>query len=139
MARIPGSSQERVISLGVDWMKFIWKDTSLFDGLENGDKEVSDAVMAVLEYKAPQVEAYMKQNAPWQDQTGNARQGLRAEAYDLGGSQKGIILYGQVPYQIWLEVKYSGRYAIIVPTIQVMGPEVMKSLEGILGKVKFTS
>lgn len=126
-----------VQQLSIDWFKLIWKDTTLFDNLEDGDKAVNDAVMAVLEYKAPQVEAYMKQNAPWQDQTGNARQGLRAEAYDLGGTTKGIILYGQVPYQIWLEVKYSGKYAIILPTIEVEGPMVMESLQGILGKVQF--
>lgn len=129
---------DRVAGLAADWIKVIWKDTSLIDNLKDGDKAVNDAVMTVLEYQAPRVETYMKQNAPWTDQTGNARQGLRAEAYDLGGEQKGIILYGQVPYQIWLEVKHSGEYAIIVPTIQVMGPEVMKSLEGILGKVKFS-
>lgn len=123
--------------LSVEWMKIVWTDTHLLDALADGGERVNEAVMSVLEYKAPEVEAHMKQNAPWTDQTGNARQGLRAEAYDLGGDQKGIILYHQVPYGIWLEIKNSGKYAIILPTIEVMGPEVMASLENILGRIKF--
>lgn len=123
--------------LSVEWFKLTWSRTDLLDALADGNQKVNDAVMSVLAYKAPQVEAHMKTNAPWEDQTGNARQGLRAEAYDLGGDQKGIILYHQVPYGIWLEVKNSGEYAIILPTIQVMGPEVMASLENILGRIRF--
>lgn len=123
--------------LSVEWFKLTWKDTQLLDTLANGGDKVNEAVMSVLEMKAPQVEAHMKTNAPWNDQTGNARQGLRAEAYDNGGDQKGIILFHQVPYGIWLELKNSGENAIILPTIEVMGPEVMRSLENILGKVRF--
>lgn len=120
-----------------DWLKITWQRTDLLDAIQAGDQKVHDAVMSVLEYQAPGVEAHMKQNAPWQDQTGNARQGLRAEAYDLGGGDMGIILYHQVPYGIWLEIKNSGEYAIILPTIQVKGPEVMASLERILDRIRF--
>lgn len=123
--------------LSVDWLKLTWTNLDLIDNLNTGGQKTNDAIMAVLEYKAPQVETHMKQNAPWTDQTGNARQGLRAEAYDLSDTEKGIILYHQVPYGIWLEVKYSGKYAIILPTIEVMGPEVMAALENTLGKMRF--
>lgn len=124
--------------LSVDFFKLTWQHLDLLEYLANGNEKVNDAVMAVLEHKAPDVEAHMKINAPWEDQTGNARQGLRAQAYDLGGDQKGIILYHQVPYGLWLEVKNSGEYATILPTIQAMGPEVMASLENILGRIKFS-
>jgi hypothetical protein len=135
MAAKYGSSM--ATDLTVDWFKLTWTNTDLLDRLADGDKKVNDAVMAVLERKAPDVEAHMKINAPWTDQTGNARSGLRAEAYDLGDEQKGIILYHQVPYGIWLEVKYSGKYAIINPTIEVMGPEVMAALESLLDGINF--
>lgn len=120
-----------------EWIKITWDRTDMLDAIENGEEEVRKAVMGVLEYKAPQVEAHMKTNAPWQDQTGNARQGLRAEAFDLGDDSMGIILYHQVPYGIWLEIKNSGEYAIILPTIEVMGPEVMASIERILERIRF--
>lgn len=114
--------------------KIVWNDLSLIDNLERGDDLVRAKVMAVLEYKAPQVEAFMKVNAPWTDQTGNARQGLRAEAFDEWPNA-GIVLYHTVPYGIWLEVKHSGQYAVIQPTIDSQGPEVLRSLEGILGEI----
>lgn len=117
-------------------VKLTWRKVDLADTLARGEEAVRDAVYAVLEQQAPGVEAHMKQNAPWQDQSGAARAGLRAEAYDQGDSM-GIILYHQVPYGIWLEVKDSGRYAIIVPTIEIKGPEVMQALEGTMGKLRF--
>jgi hypothetical protein len=123
--------------LSVQWFKLTWKNTHLLDALATGSDKVNDAVMAVLEQQAPRVEAHMKYNAPWTDRTGNARQGLRAQAYDSGGDTKGIVLFHQVPYGIWLEVRYSGKYAIILPTIEVMGPQVMASLEKILGRIRF--
>lgn len=127
-----------VKDFAADWIKITWQRTDLFDALEKGEERVHDAVFAALEHQAPGVEAHMKQNAPWQDQTGNARQGLRAEAYDLGGGDMGIILYHQVPYGIWLEIRNSGEYAIILPTIETKGPEVMASLERILERIRFT-
>lgn len=125
-------------NLAVDWFRITWNNTELLDTLATGDQRVNDAVMAILDRDAPKVEAYMKQNAPWTDRTGNARQGLRAQSYDAGPTEKGIILYQQVPYGIWLEIKYSGKYAIILPTIRAMGPVVMDDLSGILGRIKFT-
>lgn len=114
--------------------RLTWGDTSLMNGLREGDQRLHAKIMAVLEYKAPQVEASMKVNAPWTDQTGNARQGLRAEAFDEG-STMGIVLYHTVPYGIYLETMNSGTYAIIDPTIETQGPEVMRSLENILGQI----
>lgn len=92
-------------------------------------------VNATMQYYAPQVENYAKNNAPWQDQTGNARNGLAARAF-REGSNAGIVLYHQVPYGIWLEVKNSGEYAIISPTIDHYGPIVMARLQRILDRVK---
>lgn len=116
------------------FFRLVWGDDSLMAGIREGNERVHAKVMSVLEYKAPQVEAHMKINAPWTDQTGNARQGLAAQAFDEGDNM-GIVLYHQVPYGIWLEVKNSGEYAIIDPTLEVMGPEVMRSLERILESI----
>ena len=83
---------------------------------------------------APEVENYMKLNAPWTDQTGNARNGLAARAYE-DGDEIGIVLFHQVDYGIWLETRWSGRYAIINPTIDSMGPEVMARFERLLDRI----
>jgi hypothetical protein len=79
---------------------------------------------------AQRVEAYAKANASWEDRTGDARAGLTAE-----GRQRLVAyyidLYHTVDYGIWLEVRWSGKYAIIIPTLEVMGPQYMEYLAGI--------
>jgi hypothetical protein len=82
---------------------------------------------AYFEEMAKQVEEYAKANAPWEDRSGDARAGLTAEArhrllYNY------IDLYHTVDYGIWLEIRWDGRYAIIEPTLEHFGPEVMAGL-----------
>jgi hypothetical protein len=69
---------------------------------------IEAGVHAVLEYHAPQVSSYAKTHAPWEDQTSNARNGLDAKTYRDGLTQ-GIVLFHQVPYGIWLEVRWDGQ------------------------------
>lgn len=83
-----------------------------------------DLAKAVTAFYAPQVENYARLNAPWSDQTGNARNGLIARASKENGWY-GITLAHSVPYGIWLEVRWAGKYAIILPTVEAMGPKVM--------------
>jgi hypothetical protein len=76
---------------------------------------------------AAQVEDYAKTNAPWNDRTGDAREGLTAV-----GEQRlvryTITLYHTADYGIWLEVRWDGKYAIILPTLEAMGPALMQEL-----------
>lgn len=87
---------------------------------------VEAGVDLAFDAAVPRAESYMRENAPWTDQTGNARAGLRARHEKEPLVQHELILYHTMPYGIWLEVRWSGRYAIIVPTLQQMGPEVMQ-------------
>jgi hypothetical protein len=77
---------------------------------------------------AERVEAYAKEHAKWEDQTGSARSGLTAT-----GSQQlvryVITLSHSVDYGIWLEVRWGGRFAIIMPTLEEMGPKMMEELK----------
>lgn len=91
------------------------------------------AVEERLEELASEVEGYMVANAPWADRTGAARQGLTAEYVDGGLFQHAIVLYHTVDYGIWLEVRWNGQYAIIVPTLEKYGPEVMGGLVNLIG------
>jgi hypothetical protein len=77
---------------------------------------------------AKEVEAYAKEHASWEDRTGDARDGLKAQ-----GQQRltkyTITLYHTVDYGIWLEVRWDGKYAIILPTIEHMGHVLMERLD----------
>lgn len=73
---------------------------------------------------------YMQANASWDDRTGEARAGLDF-AVDEGAAEATVMLYHTVSYGKWLEIRWNGQYAIILPTIEALGPDLMRRLEGI--------
>lgn len=108
-----------------------WYYDTLTPGLRSFPRRANLAVDEKLKEFAQDVEDYMRENAPWEDRTGDAREGLTAEA-ESHGFHHTIWLYHTVDYGIWLEVRWSGQYAIIVPTIEAMGPKAMASLHEII-------
>lgn len=79
-------------------------------------------------------QAMLKANAPWTDRTGMARTGL-SSTYYRGTGQHTIVMAHAVHYGIWLEIKNSGEYQVIMPTVRETGRGVMKDLRGLLGKL----
>lgn len=104
-------------------------------GLNTFTPRVELLVSAVVDRQADVAESWMKQNAPWTDRTGNARSGLATKPGRSGTSWV-IDLFGRVPYQIWLEVRWAGRYAIIVPALQNQGAALMRNLEGLFSRLR---
>lgn len=86
--------------------------------------KIERAIIAAFAHEAPNVLAYARQNAPWTDRTGNARNGLNVRVENSRSGVQMIVAHG-VPYGIWLEVRWSGRYQIIRRTVDEMGPQVM--------------
>jgi hypothetical protein len=123
--------EEFVFEAAVAGGKILFRDGGLRSNLRNGPKQIMDAAWLTAQRSAPDVENYMKTNAPWTDQTSNARNGLTARAFKEGDTI-GIDLAHSVPYGIYLEARHSGRYAIIQPTIDAMGPVVMRRFERLL-------
>lgn len=85
---------------------------------------VKRAMVVAAKYIEPQAEKHMKENAPWTDRTGNARNGLKAQT-EVNTNQVILYLFHQVPYGPYLELRWSGRYQIINPTIEVFAPKLM--------------
>lgn len=92
-------------------------------------------VMEVMEQGAQEIEAYARANAPWSDITGMARAGLVAsvEEDDL---EIDIVLAHSVEYGIWLETIQAGQYAIIMPTLEMLGPEIIHQAGGAVTDVE---
>lgn len=103
-------------------------------GVDELPRKIRSQIMAVLAHHADIAEAQMKSNAPWNDQTGNARQGLSAKEVESVDAFH-LVLYHSMPYGIWLEVRWSGRYAIILPTVSKLGPQVMQAVRGLMGRM----
>lgn len=114
--------------------RFVWVEDTLTGGLQKFPEWYSDAVTAVVDRQAGKAETYMRTNAPWRDQTSNARNGLRAFTQHTAKTHSLILSHG-VPYGIWLEVRHSGKYAIIVPSLQPQGQEIMKTLNNLLERL----
>ena len=83
-----------------------------FDGPEWD--EVAEGVFKDSEEK---LSSKAKANAPWEDQTGEARAGLEAKASNDDGLIS-LYLYHTVDYGLWLEVIQNGRFATILPTLE---------------------
>lgn len=86
-------------------------------------------VTEAMQEGAQEVEAYARTNAPWSDRTGAARAGLTTDVYEEFGE---IILElsHSVDYGIWLETIQNGAYAIIMPTLEVLGPRIILQAGG---------
>jgi hypothetical protein len=86
---------------------------------------VATRVATVMESGKERVEEYARSNAPWEDRTGNARNGLTAGVSEDGGEIV-LELAHTVDYGIWLETIENGAFAIIMPTLEALGPEILR-------------
>jgi hypothetical protein len=114
---------------------FTYDDASLKRALTDLPDRIDAYVHATVDYGSQKVVAYAKQNAPWRDRTGAARSGLRTVTEWEPRKRHAIVLFHSVLYGIWLEVRFAGRYAIILPTLQVQGPEVMRLLNRLFDRL----
>lgn len=113
----------------------VWRSDTLTPGLRRLPAEISRAVAATVEYHAPLAENYMKTNAPWEDQTTNARNGLKAVPVHIG-DRHAIVVHHSMDYGFWLEVKQQGKFGIIPATIQSQGRAVMTTLRGLFKRMR---
>lgn len=97
-----------------------------------GEKAIVGA-KAVADKNAAAAQNVMRQNARWTDRTGNARSGLFSVA-EMAGSETIEIIFSHghtIDYGIHLETGYSGKYAIIAPTLQQFVPLVRADLQNL--------
>lgn len=69
---------------------------------------------------------YAQANHPWENRTGAAEAGLQAQVIKQGPTAWTILL-GHGPdiyYGLWLEVRWGGKFAIILPTLQYFAPRL---------------
>jgi hypothetical protein len=82
------------------------------------------AIREGLDYWAPQIETDAKEKAPWTDRSSNARSGLFTWV-ETGKGVGRLYLSHRMFYGIFLERRWAGRYAIIMPTLQAFEGRVM--------------
>lgn len=93
---------------------------------------IERGIYAIAQRWAPEIESYMKSNAPWTDRTGNARQALYTAVHQTVGVMVEIILAHGVSYGIWLEIRHGGAYAIINPSIDYFSVRIWQDVVRLL-------
>lgn len=71
-----------------------------------------------------QLEDTAKNLAMWEDRTGEARDGLTAQAFNQGGHVY-MNLFHTADHGIWLELIQSGRFAVIMRTLEQEAPRII--------------
>lgn len=89
------------------------------------------APLLKLDVEAKKLEGYAKQNAPWTDRTGRARQSLNASVSTIPNGYRITLAHG-VDYGLWLELAHERRFAIVMPAIEKKGGEIVKSFQNFM-------
>lgn len=113
---------------------FTFKPGSLSRNLRAVNGDINLLVAGVVDYQGGQSVTWMKTNARWTDRTGNARATLGAYGIHAIDYHE-IHLHGGVPYQIYLELRWAGRYAVIGRAVQFMGLALMNRLRGMMNRL----
>jgi hypothetical protein len=108
--------------------KGVFDFDSLTPSLHSLLPRIDAAVDLVFDTYEPIAETYMRTNAKWTDNTGNARGGLFATHDSEPMVRHQLTLYHTMPYGYWLEVRWSGKYAIIGPTMLDIAPRMAGDL-----------
>lgn len=87
---------------------------------------------------AVELQAYAQANAPWADQTGAARDGLVTDVFEEGGEIV-IELSHSVDYGVWLELIQNGNFAIIMPTLEALGPRILRDAGSLVTDIRGAS
>ena len=113
---------------------FIWhhSPSEVFpDGLDDYTHAIRWAVVEIAQRRAPEIEAWMKANAPWTDRTGNARQTLHTEVQMVVDTVVITLAHG-MSYGRFLELAHGGQYAVIGPALDEFAPKLWDDIKQLL-------
>lgn len=103
----------------------------LIDGLSNLDNMARMRTRVYANTVAKDLEGYIRDNRPWTDRTGQARQRMTGYVKETAKGFRIVIAHG-VDYGIWLELAHEKRFAILEPTIRLKGPDIIKGMKELL-------
>lgn len=100
---------------------------SMLQGIALAEVEVPHHIEDEVLDTAIQALDYAQANAPWADRTGDARAGL-----DVDVRREGNVIvwemFHNVDYGLYLETRWNGRYAIIMPTLEMFSAQIGRGL-----------
>lgn len=116
-----------------------WDGSNLLKGLKKVEHEFSDrdfsAMTMLLQTAATKMETWAKQNAPWTDRSGAARQRLKGEVFWENKNLVSVAIMHQVDYGIWLELAHQRKYAILEKSLEYHKDDILDSVSILLKKI----
>lgn len=109
--------------------------SDLIEGTVVLDDRLDRYVAGIHKQRSHIAVGWMKDHATWTDRSGAARSGLRTGTEHKAKKYHIIHLWHSVPYGIWLEVRFSGKYAIIIPAILDQGPKMMRTFNKLFARM----
>lgn len=111
---------------------------NLQKNMDRFPEKVNAAVGIYAKTASKTMENYAKQNAPWTDRTGHARQRLTgdAEAVEKGWQ---IALSQGVDYGVFLELAHEKKYAILQPTVMAKSSDILHGFTHLMEKMGYVS
>lgn len=104
-------------------------------GLSDFEARLMEAVRAYAQASSNKLEAYAKENARWQNHTGDARRRLKGDSLPIENGYKLRLAHG-VDYGVFLEMAHERRFAIIEETIQRVGSsEILPGFQHLLDRL----
>lgn len=103
----------------------------LLAGLEKFRESTLDSIAGCGADFARAMEDSARQGAPWTDRTGNARATLKGVCgwADPAGIPSDTVftvgVEGQMPYSVYLELGFDGRFSILSPTVHHFAPDIL--------------
>lgn len=110
-----------------------YRDNGIVMGLESMQNRASQNFVKYMQRRADEIEAYMKQNHPWQNRTGRAERGLHTTVDEVRTGGEAIVQIGLLHDEgtwYWRHLEYGmgRRFAIIEPTQRIFGPKLLNEL-----------
>lgn len=82
-------------------------------------------MISMMQVMAGRAEAEMKEKAPWNDRTTNARNGLFSEVIFDENAYTFALSHG-MEYGVFLEKANNGKYSIVKPTADIYGDKLKR-------------
>lgn len=117
-------------------MSVQWDASEVLGELSNLNRKLTSnqygGLQMLMQTAASKMEAWAKENAPWTDRTGAARQRLHGEAYWENPQIVVAAVMHQVDYGIFLELAHQRRYAILERTLEEHKDEIQDAVAVLL-------
>lgn len=111
-------------------MSFKFDEAIVAKGLAEMHLKTMETLEVYGDRIAKDMESYAKSHIPWTDKDSDAKDKITGQSQNLGTKVRCSISHG-VDYGIYLEMCNEGKYSILKPTIDAVGPKAVKGLEKI--------